>query len=275
MECPGCGKAGIVADMVNGEYYCPRCGLLDDVMFDYSLPWYKEDGPGYSRVSSSLFNRGLGSAPPMNLKAYKRLKAKHMIDDAASPLERNFEKIIPILKLIWCRLRIPQYMREESAKLYRDCITKGLTNGRDSYAMSLAVVNTVCERYSIEKRIDNITAEFECKAIDVSNYMKTIQKTIYKTLSESNVLDHINNCIRILEISDNIGLTAKELEKEIINKRLELGKHPAVVAGAIIYNASLNAGNELDRIKIAKVLKVSERSIRRVHRSIFTGQQFR
>jgi transcription initiation factor TFIIIB Brf1 subunit/transcription initiation factor TFIIB len=275
MKCSGCGKADIIADTIDGEYYCPNCGLSFDFMFDYSVPWYKEGGPGYTTTSFTLVNKGFETRVPKNLrlkKGEKRLsKSVRRMKFYRDDVEKSFAKVRRIISLVWCKWRLPQYIREESGLLYRKCARAGLTKGRDSYSMSVAVVYAACESHLINRNIEGMIKDLDDNALisDVLNYIKVIKKRFYKVQSKDRVQDYIEICIKKLEISSAMALEAKELEKEITHKRLEIGKRPAVVTGAIIYKASLKLGQPLNQSKIAKALKISERSIRRVHNELF------
>lgn len=270
MECGECRSKHVILDPFLGEYYCGDCAfVIEDNIIDFtdlSFAYGKEGRPkSYSEVDFTKANKGLGT-PIFSAVSKLALKFGYIHRDRPDgPVERSFSEALPSLRAAWTAFSVPDMLKAESAKLYRKCIRKKLTLGRDTDSMALAVVYVTCENTGVTRDLPNAVKQNRIEHEKMLAYAKIIKEaTSAQALS---VKDYIRIGGSALALSDDLLSKAEEFGDKIIERRLEVGKHPAVVAGGIIYNASIAEGNKIRQADIAEALKVSERSIRRTEKS--------
>ncbi len=265
MECGGCGKDSVALDSLAGEYYCKNCGLVAEQEVDYSLQW-KEGAPTSEPTSFTMVNKGLGTPSP-KLKIFKATGGFHLKDEPFDKVERSFVDALPILKNIWSVWQVPSYTKERSAVIYRKCIRKGLTKGRNLRAMSVIATWLACEEHGISRNLEKTTTDMEIGA-HLKSFVKAIRKELYKSEPKEKVSYYLNICAEWFDWPSNVREQANELLNHVLAERLEIGKHPAVVAGAIVYETGIVTGAKIAQGVVANVLEISERSIRRMAKEL-------
>ncbi len=121
---------------------------------------YREHGePAYATISMKV-GRNLGARNPVRHSAYRDLiRRKRYLNRPVPKSERNFYNAHPELRLVCGRLNVPEEMRESVAVLYRKCINSRITNGRNTYAMAIAVVAMVCREWEVERDLEFLAKE--------------------------------------------------------------------------------------------------------------------
>jgi transcription initiation factor TFIIB len=267
MQCGDCKSRSIVLDHALGEYYCSDCGLIiEDNVADFSDLSFTFTGDEksirHSIVSFMKVNRGLGSIISNAEQRRLGIGSRHM-NKPGDNVERSFYEALPYLQMSWNALSLPQDLRATSAMLYRKCIRKQLITGRNMAAMALAVISKVCSDAEFKVNINKPAGEFGVSTGSVQSYFKVVSDNTRPDLSRQYVLDYVRKGIESLGLSEKTSEEAMKFGKKVISKKAELGKHPAVVAGAVIYKVCFGTEEEVSQAKVAESLKISERSIRR------------
>lgn len=267
MQCGDCKRKSIILDNTLGEYYCYNCGLIiEDNIADFSDLSFTFTGDEtsihHSIASFMKANKRLGSFIGNAEKRSLGLKSQHL-NSPQDNVERSFFEALPYLQMTWDALSLPQDLRITSAMLYRKCIRKKLTAGRNTAAMVLAVISKACSDAEFGINITKTAGEFGVSTGSIQSHYKVVSDNTRPDLSRQYVLDYIRKSIELLRLSEKTSENAIKFGKKVISKKVELGKHPAVVAGAIIYKVCLGTEEEVSQAKVAESLKVSERSIRR------------
>ena len=185
-------------------------------------------------------------------------------------LERSFAEAQSSLMVIWGVWKVPQYTREKSAMIYRKCISEGLTKGRDLRTMALIAIWLACEEHGITRDLKQIATDMEIGA-QLEAHVKAVRRTLYKSKPQERVIFYLKACIEDLALPEDVKNKANEILERVLAKKLELGKHPAVVAGAIVYLAGLGNNDATSQESIARTLNISERSIRRICREMMNS----
>lgn len=268
MECPDCNSSKIYVDWFLGEYYCYDCGLIiEDNIVDFSDKSFAFDSEGnlkgYGATDLTKADRGLGTSIQEVVSALVKHLDSTFFNTPVENVERSFSQAQPVLQKVWSSLNLSSDLKTNSAMLYRKCIRKQMTKGRKTEEMALAVVYVACKRSGMHRDIAKTAKELSISMDTVQAYCKAIDdETSPKT--KLFVQDYVKKCTDSLKLPDQLTDIALKLNKKVTSKKLEIGKHPAVVAGAIVYKAGLENHEELSQAKIAKALSVSERSIRRI-----------
>ncbi len=266
MQCKGCGDTKITLDENLGEYYCSKCGLVvEDQVLDFSqvyLPSADGKQPSGAVTSFVSYNKGLGTLIDAKLPVSKRLKSLHLIGTPTTKIERSFSRALPILESTWNILRVPKSVKAHSAILYYKCIVNGITQGRKTEEMVSAVVYIACVAANTNQKRSDVARILEIPERRLKKQVNQIKRTLDKDI-EKDVYYYIRLSLRSLNVSTKVRERIQRIISSVSEKKLEVGKHPAVVAGEIIYRACLGCGEEISQIRIAKSLNISERSIRR------------
>lgn len=91
-------------------------------------------------------------------------------------VERNFATALPALRVIWGLWQVPPDLREECAMRYRKMIRKGITHGRNSYAMAIAATFLVCDEYGIARNTEEMAKTMNLSHVAVAKCLKAIGK---------------------------------------------------------------------------------------------------
>ena len=144
IACPDCRNSTILTSQDLGESYCSSCGLVMDRAFDYSMRWYADKGTSYQKTSYTHAYKRLGTVDPDSLP---RCRGMQVTEEET--IESNFSNASHALHVIWRLWQVPIEIREECAIIYRKLIKKGITHGRKTHAMAIAVTFLACEKYGI------------------------------------------------------------------------------------------------------------------------------
>ena len=170
MQCVDCGKDNVISDPEGGEFYCSNCGLVADQGYDYSMHWYGEEGTSYAATSFTKAYKGLGTVSGGDLPWQRGMKATD-----EDKIERNFSNALPALHAVWGLWQIHPNLREECSIHYRKMIRKGITHGRNSYAMAIAAVFVLCEEYGIVRDTEELAKTFGLSHVAVLKCLKAIE----------------------------------------------------------------------------------------------------
>ena len=272
MRCVGCNSRKVILDDRLGEYYCSDCGfIIEDNIVDFTdLSFlFTKDGRirAHSLTSFLLANKGLGT--PL-LRKILRLFAKNLnpryMQGPEGSIERGFRKALPSLKVVWNMLLLPPELKLSSAILYRKCIRKHLIGGRSVDGMALAAVHCACSSANIKRDISDAAKEFGIPTKLVYSYSRLIGDMTKPIRPRLYVNDYIKMGALALSLPEELSRKSERLGNMVTKGRgrIDIGKHPAVVAGAVIYKATAGSGKRISQADVAKGLGVSERSIRRM-----------
>jgi len=79
---------------------------------------------------------------------------------------------------------------------------------------------------------------------------------------------YVDLLLKKLEADEGLTQRASLILEKVLEDRLHLGRHPAVVAGAIVYAACMSEGRSHIQRDIAKMCGITEASIRSVYQKI-------
>lgn len=169
MQCLECSSNGVISDPEGGESYCSECGMVAEQGFDYSMHWYGDEGTSYRKTDHTRAYKGLGTVDPDSLPRHKGMEITE-----EERIERNFKTALPALRVVWGLWHVPARIREECAVRYRKMIRKGITHGRNSYAMAVAATFLVCDEYGIARNTEEMAKTMNLSHVAVVKCLKAI-----------------------------------------------------------------------------------------------------
>ncbi len=144
-------------------------------------PEFEDERVGNAAYATDLMDVGknLGARNPTSHPSYLNLVArKRPLGRPGYKPERNFYNANPVLRLVCGKFNLPLEMRDGVAVLYRKCINRRLTNGRDTYAMAIAVVSILCEEWGVKRDTESIAKELGIRFSYVDSCLRIIKSKI-------------------------------------------------------------------------------------------------
>ena len=281
MKCEACGNTNIVPDPEHGHRYCTRCGLyVEEAVYDYydSNSSYEtdEEPVALSVTDPAQVNKGLGTLLPQEiLEILPTLFMTLRRGFGRDTEERSFHAALWSLKLAWRITHLSDDLIKRSAQLYRLCIKKRLVRGRKREALAAATAYLVATEAGYKRNIVWISEVMQVSVDEIVSCEMMIREKIGYSGDVPYVLEYIKNCAEPLRITQELLQRMLDVGTKVINKKLELGRHPASVAGAIVYAICIDAGMKVSRKQISKALKViSDKSILRAGEVLTAANAF-
>lgn len=265
MLCPVCKKGELVVDPQTMERYCPACGNIAEEKLELSLPNEEITNPHHESTSYALINKGWASIIPDDFFLSGALEAIHA-DSLLDPVERSFAEAYPMFTAVCGNLRFGASAKEEMGILYRKCAKKGLTRGRERFTMMFALAMITCSDMKLNRDIGALAKEFEVSMALAETYKASVMKMLERERMPMTLWNYIAETLQELGADEKAMKHAgKILQKYLKEKNNRIGRRdPKVVAGVIAYKAMGKAARKTGQKEIAKVLGISERSLRRI-----------
>ncbi|MGC8730372.1 MAG: hypothetical protein ACP5RP_03250 [Candidatus Micrarchaeia archaeon] len=263
MKCNICKIGTLEVDPKTFELYCPVCGVLAEESVDDSLPSYEILSPHHEAVYYALPGKGFVEPLQKGFKFYKVLKNAHH-DVFLDKTERSFADSYYAFTSVFGGLRLSNETKEEAGLLYRRCIKKGLTKGREKFGMMLAIADIVCKSSGIKRDIGLFAKYYSVDAKSVAAYEKSIEKMLESEKIPAKIFYSIGLVISSVGAGAAASDYATKMAKEFLKNNKTGRKHLDSIAGAIAYAAIKETGSHVKEEEVARILGISERSLRRV-----------
>ncbi len=290
-KCSDCGSKRLKEDYGRGEVYCEDCGLvLDDKIIDEGMEWraftHEESqekartgsSHSYTRVDKNLSteidqfgrdSRGkkLSSEKKAKMNSITRWHKRLIYSDSKA---RNLSVALSQLKRMSSVLGLSQSVMEETSRLYRRILEKGLVKGRVIEEILVATLYIVCRKRGIPRTLEELSDVAGSGASE-----KAIGRTYRMLKSELNLdvplpdpAEFVPRYAAKLELSGTIQQKAKRILKEAKEKRIVSGKGPTGVAAAALYLAAKMEGEKRTQKEVSEAASVTEVTIRNRYREL-------
>jgi len=241
-KCPECGSLDIKKDSQLGEAMCRSCGLI----IEDTMPCL------------SAYREGTSTIKPL-FKDGRIVKAPWLL----SAKEKNLQKSRKQLDLVAERLKLPDYIKEQSLQLYEQAVNRNLCVGRNKESILCACIYYICNQNSIPKTAMEIT-----EYLDINEHMlfKTYS-LLQKELGLRSVLvdpvDLLPRFISNLGLSNDCLIRAITLMNQIKGTPAYSGKNPKSILAAVIYISAKGCGEQIAQREVANQIGVTETTIRK------------
>lgn len=226
---------------------------------------------GPYREPGSRKIRGL-SKRAESLKLQRSLKLGKVL----SGVEKNISQALMLMDDIVAKLDLPDSIKEEAARIYREAAQKGLTRGRSIEAMVAASLYAACRRHKVPCSIDEII-----------RYLKSAHETDIKrevTRSYRLIVRDLNITIPVIEperfiyriasalnLPEQVVVDAIKIVMEAKKRGVSSGKDPSGLAAAALYLAAFKHGFRKTQKEIAQVAGVTEVTVRNRYKEIVSA----
>lgn len=269
-DCPECGGQ-IISIPENGEVVCGDCGLvLDEKMVDYAQSGKRafttQEKNNRERVGSpiSILLPSMGLTTVIDKKNITNpdLKRAAKWNTRMSWQNRNLLIASTELKRISSNLNLPDHIKEEAMRLYREAFKLKLLRGRSINGMVAASIYYACRKKGVPRTLQEILDETAESAKDVRRCYRALIRELHLKVPNTDPLSLVPKFITELDLDSEMG----ELIRKILNaykKRIPTsGKDPKGIVAGAFYLACKIRKKDLTQKQIADTIGVTEVTLR-------------
>lgn len=288
-DCPECGSNNLSHDPTRAEVVCEDCGrLIKESMIDKGQEWRAfdaEEREKKARTGSPLNfmkpNRGLltqidqfnrdskgNKMSSFNRNQMNRLRDWHKRVSISSSMERNLKTALRELRRTKSSLQLPSDVAEETAKLYRKCVRKGLIRGRLIEEVLAAALYITCRKRQIPRTLDEISEASGVDKTDIGRTYRFLKNELDIDVPLTNPVNYVPRFASELELNGEVQEEAKDILEKAIEKKLISGRGPTGVAAAALYMAGVKLNKRRTQKEVAEAAGVTEVTIRNRYREL-------
>lgn len=280
--CPECGSDRLVRD-ARDELHCERCGLvLESSPIDPGPDWRaytaKEESDrarAGAPMTVTLHDKGLattmgwpgrdarGNPTPTETRAQlHRLQTWNRRMRMSSGAERNLAHALSELQRMTGRIGAPRSVRETASAIYRDAMEAHLVEGRTIDSVAAASLYAACRRHDLPRTLEEIADVSPATKKEIGRTFRAVARELDLELRPTTPEDFVQRFAAELSLSPKARRRAVEILEAAQRTGALTGKSPTGVAGAALYLAGQQVGDERTQSEVAEVAHVSEVTIR-------------
>jgi len=275
-KCPECGDDHFFANRNKGEIICKSCGLvIDDSMVDFGKDRMLDNediakksrtgAPFDPRVADNLTTEvgsreDLRKLPSKTRNLMKRIRKKNKWSSSA--LHQNLNSNLSNLKIFASYLNLPSSVEIEAARIYRECVEKGVTMARSNENILASSVYIASKLHGVPKSLNEIAEATKIDKFVVAKTAKLVIKRLSIKLAPSNPVDFVGRFASELKLDANVQTKAVRILEKMQKEGLTSGKNPISLAATAIYITSLMVGTKVKQIDLARVSGITETTLR-------------
>ncbi|MHA1585144.1 MAG: transcription initiation factor IIB [Promethearchaeota archaeon] len=277
LMCPDCHSMNVIIDHARGENICANCGLvISEHMIDRSREGRrsfsmdeksKRDHTG-SPVNSLLPDLGLTTIIDKNGQLSQRMKRIIKWNSRMSWKNRNLLIATTEIKRIGGLLNLPLRTKEFGAKIYRKALKSHLLRGRSIKAMTVASLYYACRAGNIPRTLLEILKFTDCNPRDVRRCYRTLIQELGLNVPNLDPILLIPKYITALDLNNAIEASAVKIIKKYNQKYNIAGRDPKGILAGAIYVACLLHHETRSQSVIAKIIQVTEVTLRSRYKEI-------
>lgn len=166
------------------------------------------------------------------------------------------ERAVTLIVDVANRLDLPDPVKEEAARLYREAVEKGLARGRSTASLALATLYIACRKYRTAYMMGEIAEGLGVPAnSDILREAFKVYRLLARALNVNLPFtgsDHfIYRIAGALNLPERVVAEALRIADAARSKGLASGKDPRGLAAAAIYLAQLKHGLNLSQHHVA------------------------
>ena len=276
--CPECNGNVISLNQI-GEIVCSDCGL---VIQERSVDLSHSDKRAYTSqeknqrehtgapISSLLPDIGLTTV--IDRKGIKDPDLKRAVkwNTRITWEKRNILIATTELKRICSNLNLPNHIKLEAIKLYKDAFKKKLLRGRSINSMIAASIYLAIRLKRIPRTLQEILDESSESEKDIRRCYRVLIREFNIKSPNTNPSDLIPTYIATLKLDPNIEINSTKIVNAYSERFSTSGKDPKGIVAGAIYLACRMKGLELTQKDIAEVVGVTEVTLRSRYKELST-----
>ncbi len=285
LVCPLCDGERFITDLYNCEEVCVNCGYVLNNPSDKRIPvhlrGYEKNYGGEVRESvhdkglSTTFNVGRDAAgasldkETMNL-VYRMRKhnRRSKINDS---VQRNLSISLSELDRMIGVLKLPEYVKEEAAHIYRTALHMDMIRGRSIDDFVAAAVYMACRKLRVARTLRSIVDASKGCYEDVSRTYRLMLRELDIRLPVDTPGKFVADIASYLGLPRWVEREAVETLSTARSRRLTVGKDPKGVAASALYYICVKNGVDVVQRDLSEACGVSEITIRNRYRDLVDG----
>lgn len=283
-KCPECGSLNLMHNKDKGEVICRDCGLvLEDKMVDFGQEWREFDSDSGNQkrrtgapMSQTVYDQGLGTEVGQksdlynlggsNKNKFYRLRKWHIRISTA--IERNLKLALSELKRVSSFLKLPKSVEEESARIYRLAVQRGLVRGRSMESVVAGALYAACRRHEVPRTLDELSEASGIDKKEIGRTYRFITRELQIKILPSNPADYVARFSSSLKLTAETQSYAVEILEQAQKNELTSGRGPTGIAAAALYVSALVHGEKRTQREVADVAGVTEVTIRNRYKEL-------
>ena len=276
--CPECNGNVISLNQI-GEIVCSDCGL---VIKERSVDLSHSDKRAYTSqeknqrehtgapISSLLPDMGLTTVIDRKNIKDPDLKRAVKWNTRITWEKRNILIATTELKRICSNLNLPNHIRFEAIKLYKEAFKKKLLRGRSINSMIAASIYLAIRLKRIPRTLQEILDESSESEKDIRRCYRVLIREFNIKSPNTNPSDLIPTYIATLKLDPTIEINSAKIVNAYSERFSTSGKDPKGIVAGAIYLACRMKGLELTQKDIAEVVGVTEVTLRSRYKELST-----
>jgi transcription initiation factor TFIIB len=269
--CLNGGDHDLIKDEERGERICTRCGwVFSERMISMELSGQRafssEERAKREQYGSPInpLMPDIGMATMIDKRAPMSQELKKAVkwDSRYTWKQRNMIQATSEIKRIGELLNLPQRVKELAIKHYRKAFQKGLLKGRSIKAMVAATLYYACGYEKVPRTLGDIVKKSDSNMHDITRSYQTL---IRELNLPSPTLDPgllVSKFAADLTLPHNVEVIAKRILEKYEKVYSLSGKDPKGLVAAAIYLAAIVEKMKLSQTKIAKIVGITEVTLR-------------
>ena len=276
--CPECNGNVISLNQI-GEIVCSDCGL---VIKERSVDLSHSDKRAYTSqeknqrehtgapISSLLPDIGLTTVIDRKNIKDPDLKRAVKWNTRITWEKRNILIATTELKRICSNLNLPNHIKFEAIKLYKEAFKKKLLRGRSINSMIAASIYLAIRLKRIPRTLQEILDESSESEKDIRRCYRVLIREFNIKSPNTNPSDLIPTYIATLKLGPDIEINSTKIVNAYSKRFSTSGKDPKGIVAGAIYLACRMKGLELTQKDIAEVVGVTEVTLRSRYKELST-----
>ncbi|NVM16415.1 MAG: transcription initiation factor IIB [Candidatus Lokiarchaeota archaeon] len=276
--CPECSGNIISLNQI-GEVVCSQCGL---VINERSVDVTHSDKRAYTSqeksqrehtgapISSLLPDIGLTTVINKKDISDPDLKRAVKWNTRITWEKRNLLIATTELKRICTNLDLPNYIKFEAIKLYKEAFKKKLLRGRSINSMIAASIYLAIRLKKIPRTLQEILEESSENEKDIRRCYRVLIRELNIKSPNTEPSALIPALIAELQLNHEVEETAKKIVNTFSANFSTSGKDPKGIVAGALYLACKLKGLDLTQKQIADVVRVTEVTLRSRYKELST-----
>ncbi|MCY0868715.1 MAG: transcription initiation factor IIB [Desulfurococcus sp.] len=283
-----CPQDKIVYDAVHGEYVCQEDGVvIEERVIDERPEWRaftpeergrrsRTGGPVTAAVHDMGFATSIdytdrdaaGRSLTEKRRELVKLRKWQARTRILTSVERNLAQAMNELDRLSDLLNLPSYVKEESARLYREAVEKGLVRGRSIESVIAATIYLACREMKVPRSLDEIAKHTRVSRKEIARCYRLLLRELGIKVSTTDPSDYVPRIVHGLGLPGQVVKIAIEVLGKARERGVTGGKDPAGLAAAAVYIASEKLGIKKTQKDIAVVAGVTEVTVRNRYKEL-------
>jgi len=266
--CPECG-GNIISLIETGDVVCNQCGLVlkEKVISNNGRRAYsKEEKSKRERtgapISILLPDISLTTTIDKNSINNPDLKRAAKWNTRMTWEKRNILIATTELKRIGSKLNLPNHVKEEAMRLYKEVFKRKLLRGRSINSMIAACLYFAIRKNKLSRTLQEILDESAENDKDVRRCYRVILRELNLKAPNTDPSSLIPRFIVDLELGHEIENLTKKIVNTFTSNFATSGKDPKGIVAGALYIACKKKGLEITQQKIADTVGITEVTLR-------------